>query len=166
MTTTTFDLASLPDHLAGSGFDHLRGLAINAYASLEQSLSRALACFGEMPPDVAGLIFFRMVNTRSRMSVLEKLMRRRYGVTYGPFWNSFVRHIESLDKERNKIVHWHRASIVNSGPQPTFFLVSPNIYELNVGSEQIGVPDMVAFTIKADFFTRLLNMFILLLNRP
>lgn len=85
----------------------LRGRAINTYAGLEQFLCNAFIRFGEMEPEVASIIFFKITNARSRNEILDKLKKRAWKDQYNIFWNSLVKEINQIDGKRNEIVHWH-----------------------------------------------------------
>ena len=84
-----------------------RGQAIQAYAGLERALCRIFIQMGDMRPEVAGLIFYKITNANARNSMVEKLIRQKYGNTYNLFWNSFIQQLTPLDHRRNQIVHWN-----------------------------------------------------------
>jgi hypothetical protein len=83
-----------------------RGRAIGAYANLEHIMCSMFAHLGEMPSEVAGVIYFKITSAQVIKSILDKLMRRRYGDTYNLFWNSFLKEFGKLANSRNEIVHW------------------------------------------------------------
>jgi hypothetical protein len=84
-----------------------RASAIQAYASLELSLSLRFAEWLGAPIDAAGLVFFRITNTYSRTRILDDLKKRKFQEQYNLFWNSLVALIRTIDQRRNEIVHWH-----------------------------------------------------------
>jgi hypothetical protein len=159
VTQPPFNLADLPSHPDVLRFHATRGTSIDAYSGLEQSLCAALALFGEMPPDVAGLIFFRMVNTRSRLSVLEKLALRKYGTKYKKFWASASKRVEELDRTRNWIVHWAVVHEIRDD-KVSPCLMQPNFHDADFGGEKVDTHDLEAFIAKANFMNRLINMLI------
>ena len=89
----------------------VRGRAIQAYAKLEQALCLIFATLCDMPPDVAGIIFFRIVNAGTLHSILERLMKKKHGTTYSSFWGSFLDAIRGTSQRRNEIVHWMRDDV-------------------------------------------------------
>ncbi len=135
-----------------------RANAIQAYATLEQSLCSIFAHCLEAKPDKAGIVFFRLSNARSRNYILEQLLKRTYGDTYSQFWSSSARIIGSLDHERNEIVHWQTMIHVGDAPT-TASLVPPNFWTFNSLTPQKTPEHLRAFSAKADFMSRLLNMF-------
>jgi hypothetical protein len=88
-----------------------RALAIQAYATLEFSLSTIFAQWLGTSVDVAGLVFFRITNTHARNRILDDLKKKRLESNYNLFWNSLLSLIRTIDQRRNEIVHWH---IVNN----------------------------------------------------
>src|SRR4051794_14585654 len=84
-----------------------RGRAIQAYATLEQSLCTLFSRLAGTPDDVAAIIFFRITSYRVRNTIIEKLFQRKFGATYNTFRNSLVKQLTPIDNERNEIVHWN-----------------------------------------------------------
>ncbi|HMC13564.1 MAG TPA: hypothetical protein VKG67_04395, partial [Gallionellaceae bacterium] len=84
----------------------VRAKAIENYASLEQSQCRLLAALGNIEPEVAGIIFFKISSTDSRNKIIEKLFRRKYQGQYNLFINSLVSQLKPINIKRNEIVHW------------------------------------------------------------
>jgi len=68
----------------------VRAKAIQSYASLEQSLCGLLAALGNIEPEVAGIIFFKISSADSRNKIIEKLFRRKYQGQYNLFINSLL----------------------------------------------------------------------------
>lgn len=95
-----------------------RGIAMNAYAGIEQHLAALLATFGQMPEDVAFTILYRIVNSRSRLEILDKLKKRKIGGEYALFWNSLIAEIKKIDQRRNELAHWHADVQLESGYRP------------------------------------------------
>lgn len=95
-------------------FDRLivqRANAIDAYAGLERSLASLFSMLLDIDQDLATLVFYRIVNARSRNAMLQELITRKYGITYKRYWDSMFRFITKLDGKRNEIVHWHIGGI-------------------------------------------------------
>jgi hypothetical protein len=143
-----------------------RAASLQAYANVEQSLSILFATLLKTDFETAAIVFFRIVNTRSRMIILEDLIKKRYETTYNLFWNSVAKLTQSLDGTRNQIIHWHVVKNLNfEGDQAisTFTLNPPNFWtksEVN----PISSVDLITFSHKSDFISRLLNMFSLVLR--
>src|SRR4051794_30862433 len=87
----------------------VRAAAIQSYADLEQGTCRLFAHLTGLSDRVAGIIFFKLSNARSRLAILERLKRLKYGNTFSLYFNSLTKEIQRLDGTRNNIVHWsHR----------------------------------------------------------
>lgn len=140
-----------------------RGHAVQAYAALEQSLCELLARLLRTERDVAAVVFYRMVNTRSRNSILEKLLRKREESKYNIFFNSLISHIKALDAERNGIVHWHLVTeIGGTGDAPSIaHSLRPPTFWDSEGDEtpQHTLQSLASFIDKGHFLSRLVTMF-------
>lgn len=144
----------------------VRAKAIQSYASLEQSLCGLLASLGNIEPEVAGIIFFKISSTDSRNKILEKLFKRRHQGQYNLFINSLISQLRPIDLKRNEIVHWNTAQTI-SGPAPSDWslsLIPPNFWTHGENSPSIGIDDLVTFANKCSFYTRLINMLSLVLD--
>lgn len=147
-------------------FWNVRAKAIQSYATLEQSLCGLLAALGDMAPEVAGIIFFKISSSDSRNKIIEKLFRRKYQVQYNLFVNSLLSQLRPLDIKRNEIVHWNTAQNFG-GPNSSDWslsLIPPNFWLYNENSPSIALPDLVSFIEKCSFYSRLINMFSLVTN--
>ncbi|MET0181394.1 MAG: hypothetical protein ABW199_00760 [Caulobacterales bacterium] len=163
MTTISLDSGSV-----GVEFAVARANAIQAYATLEQSLCLALSYLAGTDREVAGIIFFKVNSARSRLEIIDKLYRRKHRRSYALFWNSVIKEAGSLDQRRNSIIHWNVSSHIHlgeSGQQTTKLeLIPANIWAFNEGSEKIGVPQLQEFAGKCDVYSRALNIFIFMLS--
>ena len=65
-----------------------RANAIDAYAGLERSLAIIFSMLLDIDQDLATLVFYRIVNTRSRNAMLQDLITRKYSTTYKRYWES------------------------------------------------------------------------------
>lgn len=144
----------------------LRSNALEAYGSLEQSLSNLLAQLLRNDIQAAAAIFNRLGNTKSRNLILEDLLRQRHGETYSHFWHGEPRTknkrglmnvIQSLDGTRNEIVHWHVVRAVTENAE--LLMLMPPSFWVRPSTAQITTADMDAFILKADFAARAINMF-------
>jgi hypothetical protein len=139
----------------------VRAKAIQSYASLEQSLCGLLAALGNIETEVAGIIFFKISSADSRNKIIEKLFRRKYQGQYNLFINSLLSQLRPIDIKRNEIVHWNTAQTI-SGATPSDWslsLIPPNFWTRNADSPSIGIQDLVTFANKCSFYSRLINMF-------
>lgn len=107
-----------------------RAQAIQMYAHLEQTLCLLLAVLIRSSPEVSAIIFFKIVNTGQRLSILDKILRLRYGTIYVEFWNSYEKMLRPIDVARNEIVHWN-AAIMQSYDSNTWDVVLTPPTELN-----------------------------------
>jgi hypothetical protein len=100
-------------------FQMARGLAIEAYTNVERSLAYVFHHFLEAPLDRSNIVFFRIINSRSRIAILSDLLNKKYRSKFDLYWHgqpgtndekrlpglfTFIQH---LDDRRNEIVHWH-----------------------------------------------------------
>ncbi len=126
------DPISLGDAQARASADRLwtiRGKAIQAYANLEQSLCFFLGSLADISPEVAAIIFFRIVNTGARTVILEKLLQKRHNDSYHDYWHSFEKLLRQTDQERNEIIHWNAVISVNrQDGSSELTLMPPNIF--------------------------------------
>ena len=140
-----------------------RGKAIQAYASLEQSLCTLFAHLGTIPPTVAGIIFFRISSTDVRNRILEKLFRLKHRETYNLFFNSFLKQLHPIDLKRNEIVHWNALNSVGSneaGEMTSVVTLKPPADRgFDPNKPTITTQDLIDFSNKCDFYARLCNMF-------
>lgn len=132
----------------------LRGEAINAYAGIEGSLCGLLALMGDMSNETSKIIFFRIVNTRARYSIIKALKKKKFGNEFEIFWKSLFKLVAVIDKERNAIVHWHvRRNVQVGGPAGT----RTDIELYRTGSEYpqptIREEGLQGFIAKAEFLS-------------
>jgi hypothetical protein len=150
------------DNLVKHQFMIARANAIELYASIEQSMASMLAQLLKTDAELAGIVFFRIVNARSRNVIFESLFKKRFGQQYGEYWTSLSKIIRTLDDTRNQIIHWHVAhhlSVSADGvPTSAFALIPPNFWALTETSPQIRIDDLLNFTAKCDFVYRSINM--------
>lgn len=162
-TSQNIDLGVVSTVLDQDPFWAVRAKAIQSYATLEQSLCGLLAAVGNIEPEVAGIIFFKISSTDSRSKIIEKLFRRKCQGQYNLFVNSLISQLRPINIKRNEIVHWNTSQKI-SGPTPSDWslsLIPPNFWEHNVDSPSIGIQDLVDFANKCSFYSRLINIFLL-----
>jgi hypothetical protein len=154
-------LALFPTDEQGLRFLSARGKAIESYVGYEQSLANLYASLMGVSQDYAGVTFFRINNARARLEIMERLLRKRHGDQYNLFWTSLKKQLGGLDARRNEIVHW--TSFEEIGAVRTLTLAPGNFWDQldNPNRAKIVVDDLYDFIIKAHFFSRLLNMFLM-----
>lgn len=132
----------------------VRGKAIQAYANIEQSLCQVFASLSGTPLDVAGIIFFKIVNAGTLYGILEKLQRKKHGATYSLFWNSFLKTMRhDISEMRNQIVHWNAVNVIGDTGYTGLVLRQPNLWDLGPNSPPpITTAGMQEFIVKCDFF--------------
>ena len=140
-----------------------RGKAVQGYALLESSLARAMETLGGMPHDTATTIFYKITNTQARNAILEKLLHKKYGNEFNPFWNPFLLALRPVDTRRNEIVHWVAAcnagidaeNVIHGG-----LTLVPGGSVNDLGSAPtLLTSDLVEFEKKCEDFSRLVTMF-------
>jgi hypothetical protein len=157
------DLGEASRKSAEDDFWAIRGLAIQAYANLEQSLAQLFTGLAEMKMDIAQIVFFKITSADSRNKIIAKLFKRKFKSDFNLFRNSLLDQLRPIDIERNAIVHWNVVNEVGldaegkttSVPKlmpPTFWIRDSNTPEMRKN-------DLLAFITKCDFYSRLLNMF-------
>jgi hypothetical protein len=101
-----------------------RALAIDAYASVEQSLCRLLAVLLNIDWQEAAIVFYKVQNSRARNTMFSELVEKKYGDKYEIYWHGkpnipnrkqtgMYNLLRSLDDDRNQIVHWHIGQKMN-----------------------------------------------------
>ena len=119
---------------ADARFKIARAEAIDAYSSLEISISRLFADLLGTKPDLAGVVLFRIGNARAHNKIIELLVKRKYGPKFNLYWNSVFKLMGQLDHRRNEVVHWSTSVLPNFGrsgklTSVTVKLVPPNIWD-------------------------------------
>jgi hypothetical protein len=137
--------------------------AIEIYASLEQGLARLLQIFLGVNAKQAGIIYFRIVNTRSRSLTLTELFEGERRNHAEKFWESLLKELRILDQQRNEIVHWHMVTEV--GEEQVRHHLSPPMFWIRKGeSAKYYSEQLHKFIHRCEFVVRTVNMFILYLE--
>jgi hypothetical protein len=118
---------------------------------------------------MAGLVFFKVTNSRARTNLLDALIRKRFASKYNLFWNSFLKQLNGIDNKRNEIVHWVTATNIGDldsagKPMVELTLVPPTFLQSVEHLAQIRKKDLVEFITLCDVYSRLCNMFCLALT--
>jgi len=119
-----------------------------------------MSALSDMPWESAVVVFYKITNTRARNDILEKLLHKKFGAQFNPFWNVYGREIGSLDRRRNEIVHWLAAAnvLINSENQMLagVALIPPASVVSGVPvTDYITTNDLIAFANKCGDFARL-----------
>jgi hypothetical protein len=142
-----------------------RGRAIQGYAILEQSLCRALAQLGDMKLETALTIFYRITNSRSRTSILERLLHKKHGTRFNLFWDIYFKQLGQIDLTRNEIAHWLSALNAALNDQNIMIVGVTLIHPGSLGEQQpkqhLTSNDLIEFSTKCQVLARLCNMFYL-----
>ena len=154
----------IPKDEINQRFAIARSIAISSYGSYENSLANLFTYFMGTAPDIAGISFFKINNARSRLAILGRLLKKRHGSEYNLFWNSIEKLLKPFDSKRNEIVHWAVVTWINSDIQPggavtDVKLTPPNFWDQDENSPEITINDLYDFIVKANFFSRVLNVF-------
>lgn len=154
---TTLPEKYLLEDLQGR-FWALRGRAIQAYSQLEQALFELFASLTGMPPDMAGIIFFKITNSRARSDIIRKLFRKRHGANFNLFLNSIIDQLQVLDAARNEIVHWNAILVVGENGEPPAFKLAPPTYVMD--GEFRNEAFIVEFSDKCSYFSSEIGVFV------
>jgi len=162
-TTATKEISLHQQRKAGEELQLARAKAIQSFATLEQSLASLFTHLLSTSPEKAGVVFFKISDSRARLDIIEALLKKTHEGRYNLFWNSMRKLLKELIQERNQIVHWQTAIHIGNEPAKVT-LIPPNIWDLDANSHQKSAEDMRAFETKTNFVTRFLNMFLVLIN--
>jgi hypothetical protein len=166
---------NLPDESNTAKLQVARAQAIEQYAQLESSLALLFASLLGTTDQTGSIVFFAIVNTRSRNSILASLLEIVHGERYQAHWHGekgspgkpglggLLTLIRQLDDERNHIVHWHRVShreIHHGGKSKAEeLLLPPHFWYRAADAKPISIQSLEAFIRKADFTVRSVRMF-------
>lgn len=132
-----------------------RAVAIQNYAAIEHSLCFFMAHLMGTSAQVSSIIFFRIINTKSRNKILEDLIKMKIP-SYLEYWKSMLKLIRKLDTKRNEIVHW--TAMTHLGPSITMTLKPPDFWN-RTGDAEVTISDMREFAETCNFVSRSINMF-------
>lgn len=165
------DLGRRPDNAVE--FLLLRAQAINSYAGLESSLCSLLATLLGADLESASIIFYQVVNTRSRNRILEQLIKKRFSEEYSAYFHGIpntpnkrglITLVNDLDSSRNEIIHWHTVNHIGGDSQDTLtstLVLQPPASFFGRQDAMRTTSHLVEFIGKCDFVQRSINMFAL-----
>ncbi|PRX34217.1 hypothetical protein B0G75_102246 [Paraburkholderia sp. BL18I3N2] len=141
-------------------FDLERGRAIDAFAKVEGSLCWVMVEAGKIDHETGSIIFYANISMQPRVEIVTAIVEAGYADQFKMFWDSVVKMIESLTKQRNKIVHWHGYP-VSEGAAPRYtgeVLIHPVVGRGKKLSE-VSIDDLRQFSEKATYTAKVLNAF-------
>jgi hypothetical protein len=163
MVISVTDLIEAVRNVDENAFWAMRGLAIQAYASLEQAECDIFTHLSGTTREVSGIIFFRINNASARLNIIEKLFRIRFGEQYNQFRNSLLKELRPIDAERNEIVHWnsiHKVFQAEDGKaRAELYLYPPAVWDFEPTTPTKSKGDMAEFVGKCDFYRTLIQQF-------
>jgi hypothetical protein len=107
-----------------SSFHQAVGRAIDAYSRVEAEEAFLIQAILRTDIRTAYLICFAVQNTRSRIELIENLLRYKFANKFETYWNSCSKFIGILAKFRNAIAHWHPHLQVYSTGRETSYVQS------------------------------------------
>jgi hypothetical protein len=160
----------MPDYSAvdaGNGMMLVRASAIASYTVLEASMCHLFTSATGMDQRRGGLVFFRMVNAKSRLTVLETLWNEQIGPEFKPFTKAVLNRLRRLDGIRNQIVHWSVVQTVSmsngtldlQGAVLDAHLQRPDYWWQTEKSTTLTIQDILDFGHEAQTESRALNVF-------
>ncbi|EIA3186870.1 TPA: hypothetical protein ACN32G_004497 [Vibrio parahaemolyticus] len=137
-----------------------RGRAIAAFAKLEGTLCWILSEVGGLEYKTASTIFYSNISLQPRVEIITALLNEMSGNTFEAFWNSVCKAINSLNKQRNKIVHWHSYPVYDGkkGFENTHCVLIHPVVDKDKSS-QFSTTDIQNFTKNANYLTKVLSGF-------
>ncbi|TVK90803.1 hypothetical protein AYJ01_21255 [Shewanella algae] len=137
-----------------------RGRAINAFAKLESMLCWILAESGKLNHNTASNIFYSNISIQPRVEIVTAVLNEFYGDTFSLFWESVRKSIDSLNKKRNKIVHWHSYPVFDGKKEfenTECILIHPVVKSEKLS--QLSIHDIKRFIKKTEYVANVLNKF-------
>jgi hypothetical protein len=107
-----------------SSFHQAVGRAIDAYSRVEAEEAFLIQAILRTDIKTAYLICFAVQNTRSRIELIENLLRYKFSNKFETYWDSCSKFIGILAKFRNAIAHWHPHLQIYSNQQETRYVQS------------------------------------------
>ena len=139
-----------------------RARAIQAYASVEQSICGLFCKLLGIQDKLGAIVFFKITASRFRNEIIEKLLRETNRNELLPFWNSLVtKLLGPVDVDRNMIVHWATSTTIESGDAQGIVremkLIAPNFWSFDYNNAWNTI-DLQDFTRRAKQVELIVNM--------
>lgn len=137
-----------------------RGRAINAFAKLESTLCLLLAESGNLNYKTASIIFYSNISLQPRVEIITAILDELCGDKFALFWDSARRSIDSLNKQRNKIVHWHSYPVFDGKKEfenTGCILIHPVVESEKLS--KLSIHDIKQFTKKTEYIADVFSKF-------
>jgi len=146
-----------------------RAKAIQSYADVEQVLCELFCYLSDTNPAVAGTIYFKITTSRTRLDILDRLMRLKHKSTYNLFVNSVIKMAGVIEKNRNAIIHWNMLGVGGEGTKghPEFremALFPPNFWTIDENTPSYTINHLNDFKAQCDFLRMAVRYFVDMLN--
>ncbi|MEK6351433.1 hypothetical protein [Burkholderia cepacia] len=148
------------DHIKDA-FDLERGRAIDAFANIESELCWVMVDAGKIDYQIASVIFYSNISMSPRVEIVTAILEASYGDQFKKFWDSARKIIDSLNRQRNQIVHWHDYPVYK-GPDLKYvaeILIHPVIGNKNEKLRELAIGDLRQFIQKAKYTSKVLRAF-------
>ncbi|MEF9438922.1 hypothetical protein GJG85_21090 [Burkholderia sp. MS389] len=148
------------DHIKDT-FDLERGRAIDAFANIESQLCWVMADAGKIDHQIASVIFYSNISMSPRIEIVTAILEASCGDQFKKFWDSVRKIVASLNKQRNKIVHWHDYPVFEGADikYVAEVLIHPVIGDKNAKLPQLAIDDLRQFIKKAKYTSKVLGVF-------
>ena len=137
----------------------VRGHAIQRWANVEQSLCALFCHLTGMPMDVGAIVFFKIINTGTRDSLLEILLEKKYGSHYRAFWESLQKILKPATDTRNHIVHWQVTNRTVGAVSYTCLVPPPKFWDMDAADVSLAAEDLLEFMSRCSFIFDHCDMF-------
>jgi len=144
-----------------------RGRALDTFAKLESTLCWVLAEVGNLEFKIASTIFYSNIFFQPRIEIISAIIESAYGNRFKIFWTSTCKILNSLNKQRNKIVHWHSYPVYEKNKNSDkkdfentkFILIHPIIKGPDDKLSELSSHNIEEFIKKTQYVTQVLNRF-------
>ncbi|MBN3069410.1 hypothetical protein H5A34_14425 [Pectobacterium brasiliense] len=137
-----------------------RGRAIDAFAKLESTLCWLLSEVGNLEFNTAATVFYSNISLQPRIEIISAILEEYYNDKFNIFWGSVRKAIDSLNGQRNKIVHWHSYPVYDGRKEfenTKFVLIHPRCNQDD--SSEFSVCDIHQFIEKTEYLTNVIGRF-------
>jgi len=157
---------NMADLMLWAEFDPIwanRGKAIEGYAEYENALCGLFAVLSDMTTSTATVVFYKIINTSARLSILKKLLHKKFATKFNAFWTPLSKEAQNLDLKRNEIAHWVAAINTNFTPDNKILMGITLIPPAHLGAKQspehLTSSDLVDYRKKCDDISGTINAF-------
>ncbi len=135
-----------------NALDIERGRAIDAFAKLEAMLCGVLRVAANLDYSTASTIFYANISLQPRVEIVTAIVEQASGTLFNEYWTSVCQMIDSLNKQRNKIVHWHSYPVYDGRKNfenTSHILIHP--VQKGELKSQLSAHDLKIFTRKTEY---------------